>query len=200
MGILNNLFNKKDKKMAAATAFDLSVIKENLAKYTKFQWIKSERLGNVCELKDVVEDNGLVFVEFKDGSRINYQFLDDFIMKVTYDSELLDVTLDTMSTGITKSLAAGQQKSSAQVRPITPAKPENPIHSLIKKQKPNIVNVDIAVEMNIPSKELYKVVCDTFDHASADIVDYIVANMDIETIKTSIRNALEHYYETVNEQ
>src|SRR3989304_4043421 len=66
---LKNLFNTKNKMVANAHVQD---IKDSLSKYTKFQWVKSERVGTITELKDVVQEGDTVWVEFADGSRINH--------------------------------------------------------------------------------------------------------------------------------
>jgi hypothetical protein len=166
----------------------LEMIKADLSKYSKFQWIKSERVSQVCQLKDVVGERGLIFVEFQDGSRINYALMDEYILKVGSDSELLDISGEP----IPATQAQAKIKPSATV---TPIKKESPIYALLRKQKPNVQNVDISVQLNLPTMELYKVLLGSFENSEKEIVDYIVADLDVEVIKGAIKEAITKYYE-----
>lgn len=182
-----NLFKKK--KMISADKIE--ELKSHLSGFSKYQWLKTERAGAITEFLNVaVEQDGSVMVEFADGSRCKYELLSEFLIKTNNERELLDV-----EAPITAS-ANGEQKtniSNVQVR-TQPKAPDNPIHTLLKKQKPNPVNIDITMELNIPSAELYGVICQSFEDADEEIVNYIVSGLDIETIKNSVKEAIKKYY------
>jgi hypothetical protein len=40
-----------------------------------FQWVAGDRRGEILVLNDIVEDGGIVYLSFKDGSRINEEFV-----------------------------------------------------------------------------------------------------------------------------
>ena len=170
----------------------LQGIKDSLSKYQKFQWIKSERMGIVTELKDVVFDGGIIYVEFADGSRINFGLMDEFVLKIENDVELLDLQ-EPNNRALNQPMA---NVGNAVVRSSgnTVASKESPIQALLKKQKSNPVDIDIAIQLNIPAPELYTVLCGSFENADEEIVNFIVASVDVETIKTSVREALKKYY------
>ena len=149
-------------------------LKEHLSGYSKYQWLKTERAGTITEFLNVaIEQDGSVMVEFMDGSRCKYELLNEFLLKTNNDRELLDVEAPVnLNNSETKS-----KVGNASIRN-GPAIQDNPIHTLLKKQKPNPVNVDITIQMNIPSAELYNVICQSFDNADEEIVNYIVSGLD----------------------
>lgn len=165
-------------------------LKEHLAGFAKYQWLKTERAGTITEFLNVaIEQDGAMWVEFMDGSRIKYELLNEFLLKTNNESELLDV-----EAPITKNQADPKTNISNVAVRTAPKAPDNPIHALLKKQKPNAVNIDITLELNIPSAELYNVICQSFENADEEIVNYIVSGLDIETIKTSVKEAIKKYY------
>lgn len=180
-----NLFKKK--KMISSEKIE--ELREYLSGFSKYQWLKSERAGTITEFLNVaVEQDGAVWVEFMDGSRIKYELLNEYVLKTNNEHELLDVEAP---------IHAEQKTNVSNVSVRTAPKPaavDNPIHTLLKKQKPNPVNIDITIEMNIPSAELYNVICQSFENADEEIVNYIVSGLDIDTIKNSVKEAIKKYY------
>lgn len=180
-----NLF--KSKKMIAADKIE--ELKDRLSGYAKYQWLKTERAGQITEFLNVaIEQDGSVMVEFMDGSRCKYELLNEFMLKTNNAQELLDVENPIQNNGEQK-LKVGN----ASIRN-GPAVQDNPIHTLLKKQKPNPVNVDITLELNIPSADLYNVICQSFDNADEEIVNHIVSGLDINLIKESVKNAIINFY------
>jgi hypothetical protein len=180
----NPFKRNKQKKMVA----ELQILREELQKFKYYQWTKTERLGMVTEFKDIVSEGEMIFIEFADGSRINAELLDEFLIKTNIESELLEIT-DTVPQPILPE-AAG----SAKVR-ISDKHQDTPLHALLKKQKPNLVNVDISIELNIPGPELYKVICSSFDGAEEEVAEWVVQGINMETIKNIIKEGLKKYYE-----
>ena len=172
--------NKKNKMVA-----ELQILKEELQKFKYYQWLKTERIGNVTEFKDIVADGEMLFVEFADGSRINAELLDEYLLRTNMENELLE------QTAIAPQPVA--QDITAKVR-ISDKKEETPLHALLKKQKPNPVNVDISIELNIPGPELYKVICSSFDGAEEEVAEWVVQGINMDTIKNIIKEGLKKYY------
>lgn len=180
-----NLFNNNKKKMVA----ELQALREELSKFKHYQWLKTERQGNKTEFSDVVVDGENIFAEFTDGSRLNVELLDEFMLRTNNEFELLEMDGPELQTIQPQNVAT---KASVRVSPIIP---DSPISALLKKQKPNPVKVDITLELNIPSAELYKVICSSFDNAEDEIAEYIVAGINIDSIKETIKEGLKKYYE-----
>lgn len=50
-----------------------------------YQWVKTEKAGGYVKIKDIVEEDGIEFVIFNDGSRANIMMMPQYLEKV--DSE-----------------------------------------------------------------------------------------------------------------
>lgn len=182
---LKKLF-KKDKML---TTEELQSLKESLALVPAYQWVKTELTGTVCYFSDITFGDGVLFVEFTDGSRINYNLLDEMMVKLDSVDQALDINTQPVSLN-----QPVNQIGQAIIRPVAAIK-ENPIHSLLKKQKPNGVGVDISLELNMPPKDLYKVLESSFDNAQDEIVEFIVADINIDNIRASVKEAIRKFYE-----
>jgi len=183
-----NPFKKLFKKNKMINSEEIERLKERLSGYAKYQWIKGEHAGNITEFCNVcVENDGMVWIEFMDGSRINQPLLDTYLIKTNNASELLDVEkpIDQI---------AKTNISNVQIREV-PKAPDSPIQTLLKRQKPNMVGIDITLELNIPSAELYSVIISSFENAEEETINYIASGLDIEIIKESLKKAITDYYQ-----
>jgi len=177
--------NKKSKEMIS-TEERLFALKEDLSRYQFYQWLKGEHAGVVSEYRDVcIEHDGAVFVEFMDGRRCNVEQIGEMMLKTNNPGEILDVE----PAAQTQVNNANGTKVRISDKPI-----ESPLTALLKKQKPNPVNVDISIELNIPAPELYKVICGSFENAEDEIADYVVQSINMDSIRAIIKDGLKKYY------
>lgn len=183
-------FKKKNKVM---TEEQLAPLREELAAVPKFQWVKTDKAGRVTEFKDVVVVNGMILVEFTDGTRVKYDMLGDAVMRIQDDSMLLNIAPDPVANH-----GVPINNATPHVSIGTP-KPKSPIHALLEKQKSNPVPVEISIEMNLPPVSLYKVLSQSFDNADDDIVEFIVADLDVPMIRDAVRRAITNFYTGTNE-
>jgi hypothetical protein len=73
---------------------------------------------------------------------------------------------------------------------------DNPIVSLLEKQKPNWVEVGINLKLNLPTKNLYNVLNSSFEDAEDEIIEFVVRDLDIEIIKESLRINIKDIYKS----
>lgn len=182
--------NKKKNKM---TEEQLIPYWEELSAVPKFQWVKTDKAGQVCEFKGVSHQNGMILVEFTDGTRVNYDLLGDAVMKILDDSMLLEINGSPVQQAPVPAKAAPIGNVS-----IGKTQEENPIHALLKKQKDNPVPIEITVHMNLPPVALYGVLSSSFDNADEEIVDYVVSGIDVTKIKEAVKEAIINFYKDNN--
>jgi len=184
-----NKFIKKKKSMSPE---QIAEIKEGLTRYKEFQWVKGENIGSVTYLKDVIEEDGIVFVTFTDNNRCNISLLDQYILKLGSGDAALDIFEN-------KSVKAAVEQSGAaivgQSRLNVPAQKLSPIQELLRKRKPNTVNISIELTLNVPPTELLEVLRDSFDNAEEEVVEFVLNSISQEDIKTSVRKALAEFYQ-----
>ena len=189
-GLIKKIINKK-KKMDNIEEIDVEILDNELKPFV-YKWTKGDLNGSVCEYKDVYRDGpaGIIWVNFSDGSRINYELLDEYMIRLE-PSAVVDLDQSEIAGEITPQKNV---RNSLNGQPQQRIKNENPIVSLLEKQKPNWVDVSIKLELNLPTKSLYNVLTSSFDNAEDEIIEFVVRDLDLEVVKESLRINIRQIY------
>jgi len=186
----------KDYKMELDTSKNTEDLLEDF-KLLEFQWIKGENAGGVEYFSHMVEEGSIEFLVFKSGLRLNKKLLNEFVEtfpispvnlgETPSDIPKINSKSEVNSINYTKNSPLGVKVNKA-----------SPIYGLLSKQKPNMVDVDISIKINLPPKELYSVLTNSFDGAREEIVDYVISSLNIDDIKKSLSDSiLNTYYEDI---
>jgi protease II len=186
------MFKKFKKIIDIMMDKDLSELKEDYSQ-SSYQWIKGENISQVQHYKDLVNENGKTYVLFTDGNRMSTDLLEEFMIRVEKGYE--EVSLDSApqeneTQNISKSSVKpreSEQKKSILVE-------ENPIFSLLSKQKENWVDVDLKLSINLPPKSLWDILISSFDDAEKDILEFVTKDLDIEVVRQSLRESIKEIY------
>ena len=193
--LIRSIFKKKNNmNFAEKTLEELDIELKN----SDFQWIKGEQTGMVEKYHSVIEVGEMRFVSFQGGGRMNVELL----------SEFMDIFPSTpVDFGIPQPAPANSQsKKSADKRgsvnsidygsSVQVGVEESPIYKLLKKQKPNWVNVNISLKLNLPTKSLYNVLVTSFEDAETEIASYVTEGVEIEDIRNAIAESIKtSFYE-----
>ena len=171
---------------------------DNELKIFSYKWTKGDRDGQVCEYESIFKDptTGIIWVNFKDGSRINHGLINEYMMPLD--------PVQLGNTQVAKIIATPEERvfTSGPVKNVM--LPENnvmkadsnPIVSLLEKQKPNWVEVGIKLKLNLPTKNLYQVLTSSFEDADEEIIEFVVKDLDLEIIKESLRINIREIYKS----
>ncbi len=168
---------------------DVEILDRELKPFL-YKWTKGDNSGTVCEYESVFKDptSGILWINFKGGTRINYSLLNEYMMQI--DSSSIVHNEPVVQTNLPiKNVMLSESK--AKVPDL-----ENPIVSLLQKQKPNWVEVGINLKLNLPTKNLYNVLSSSFDDAEEEIIEFVVRDLDIELIKESLRINIKDIYKS----
>lgn len=172
------------KRKRKKTKMEVEAIENRLANFKSFQWVKSENAGNVCRFAGVEEDDGAQYVRFDDGSRVNYELLDEYV-------KCLDIEIEEIRADPTNGYRA--QVGTAKLGPVAVVQ-QSPVRALLDKQKANPTEVQISLSLNIPTAQLYGVIRESFDGAEEDIINYIVESIDINLVREAVKKTLTEHY------
>lgn len=177
------------------------------AKAKQYQWNKSDNFGKIVEV--VSSDDKMTF--FTDGSQIFNDVIDEFLTEVI-DGIIPfpgaeEVSIDGPSDSYSKSdpstdiLYAKEKK----VQTVSSDELQNSaITTLIKKlSSKNIETIDTKLNINIPKKNVAKILIENSDDSREEIIKYIVSvaveqieiNNLQEFLKEEITNFINKYYE-----
>ena len=197
-----NLLKKiigKNNKMENVEELDIEVLDKELKPFA-YKWTKGDNNGVVCEYDNVYKDGttGVLWVNFKGGTRINYSLMNEYMIQIDAIANS-PIALPPSSVNNTqlrqpsvRNVMLPDDNNSSSVKSI------NPITSLLEKQKPNWVEVDIKLKLNLPSKSLYNVLTTSFDDADSEIIEFVVRDLDLEIIKESLRINIKEIYKSTN--
>jgi hypothetical protein len=193
---LRKILNKKNN-MENPQEIDIEYL-DNELKIFSYKWTKGDRDGQVCEYESIFKDptTGIIWVNFKDGSRINHGLMNEYMMSIE--------PFQLGNTQVAKIIATPEERAFNNVPVKNVMLPENnsikadsnPIVSLLEKQKPNWVEVGIKLKLNLPTKNLYQVLTSSFEDADEEIIEFVVKDLDLEIIKESLRINIREIYKS----
>lgn len=193
---LKDLFRKKNEmSLKEKTLEEIQEFLQN----KDFQWLKGEQMGNIERYKSVEQDEstGMVFVNFTSGGRMNVELIQDYMD--IFPSQSVDYfSQATSETPKQPKLPQPSHVSPAPKQRNTISAVEledSPIYTLLKKQKPNWVNVNISLKLNLPTKNLHGVLTSSFEDAEREIVNYVTEGIDIEDIRAALADSILAYYD-----
>lgn len=171
---------------------------DNELKIFSYKWTKGDRNGQVCEYESIFKDptTGIIWVNFKDSSRINYSLIGEYMIQID--------PIQLGNTQVAKIITTPEERNQVNAPVRNVMLPEsnsikveaNPIVSLLEKQKPNWVEVGIKLKLNLPTKNLYQVLTGSFEDADDEIIEFVVKDLDLEIIKESLRINIREIYKS----
>jgi hypothetical protein len=190
---LKDLFRKENKMSLKEKTLEEI---EDFLQSKDFQWLKGDQMGNIERYKSVEQDDstGMIFVNFVSGGRMNVELIQDYMdifpsQKVDYESKALEVpSVQKLTPVVKEQVKTKNTVSSVELE-------DSPIYTLLKKQKPNWVNVSISLKLNLPTKNLHGVLTSSFEEAEKEIVDYVTEGIDIEDIRAALAESILAYYD-----
>jgi hypothetical protein len=188
--LLKKIIRKKNK-MENIEEIDIEHLDKELKPFV-YKWTKGDNDGEICEYEDLYKDptTGIIWINFKGGSRINYLLLNDFMLQIE-PSAVKEEAIEQLANLPMRNVMLSDNKSKVTL-------PDNPIVSLLQKQKPNWVEVGINLKLNLPTKNLYNVLTSSFEDAEEEIIEFVVRDLDIELIKDSLRINIKDIYNKGN--
>ena len=127
--LLKRIVKRKKNNMENIEEIDIEFLDKELKPFL-YKWTKGDNAGNVCEYESVFKDptTGIIWINFKGGTRINYGLLNEYMMQIDSSSIVHNEPVVQNNLPI-KNVMLSESKSKVPNL-------ENPIVSLLQKQKP----------------------------------------------------------------
>jgi len=184
---------------------DLPKTREEEFAECTFEWVKTERVGDISKFKTFLVENDIEYVVFQDNTRINSALLGDIVMMHKSEFDLMTVREDFAEV-----LPKEEVHVSVERLPMTPPaqavievkQPEkdNPVHALLRKAKKKKQKLLLQLELQLPSEEMYTIISDNFENGDDEIVEFIMAELSPDLIKRAINSALRDKYTNKQKQ
>jgi len=162
-----------------------------------YQWVKGDYIGRVETVKENLDENGLNFVIFESGKRINFDLLLEYLMevpehqaKIAEESAILE-NAKQAHPSIIETPVSSSPKSSHN----------SPVMQLLLNQKKEENStLEVSLDIKIPKKEMVDVLRVSFgDEIEDDLYQYIHNQLDYnfikEAVQEKIKKFIQEYYE-----
>lgn len=170
-----------------------------------YQWVKGDYIGRVETVKDNLDENGLSFITFESGKRINADLLLEYLMevpehqaKIAEESALTDKFPEPELSNITPSNAPVSNRVPVQQSKINSNSPV--MQLLLNQKKEEDESIEVTLQIKIPKKDMIDVLRVSFgDEINGDLYQYIHNQLDDASIKEAvqekIKKFIQEYYE-----
>ena len=158
-----------------------------------YQWVKGDRIGDIVEWEgDIVNDDGLNFLIFKDGSRGNESLMGDYFLEIPSREEtFIDMNMAApvpnplpreSNPPLTRVPDGFPQPGNFEAAP----QPVSAIAKLLNDSKKTKTTLKLTIIADIPPTELMKVLSESYDDGEKQVLDYLSANVDVSDVKNQI--------------
>lgn len=177
---------------------------DTLEEIKQYQWIKGDNFGKVVE----VEKEDDEFIYFTDGSQIFKNVVKEFLEEVK-DGNLPFPGGDEIAAKLEENAEAAIEQPKATIQVSSPkvksnlSKIDNPLKQLVSKlSKKNVESFSTTFGLNIPSKDIFSMLNETFEDDSSELIDVItqsaIDQIEInklqEFLKEEVTNYIKNYY------
>jgi len=158
-----------------------------------YQWVKGDRLGDIVEWEgDIINEDGLNFLIFKDGSRGNESLMGDYFLEIPSREEtFIDMNMAAPAPNtfpresnppLTRVPNDFPQPGNFEATP----QPVSAIAKLLNDSKKTKTTLKITIIADIPPPDLMKVLSESYDDGEKQVLDYLSANVDVSDVKNQI--------------
>ena len=148
-----------------------------------YQWIKGEKAGDVVKSdSEIVEEGGIQFLNFLDGSRCNASLLGDYILEIADDSPDSLIMLNDMAP---QPLQRVEPAAVSQVvKQEEPVKTASPLEALLLSSKKSVQQVAITIKIDVPPFDLIKVLASSFEDGQVQVLKYLQDSITPEMVES----------------
>jgi hypothetical protein len=183
--------------------FNTSIMQEKIEKTREeifqdshFEWVKTERQGDVCRFKEIVFENDIEYVVFIDNTRVRTDLIGDVVLAHQHPDEILGIRPDT--EGLLESTAARYTPSSPaqpHTHQVLHVKEVDPVLSILEKTKKRTEKVSITLTLKIPAPELYNVIKENFDNVEDVLLQNVMDQIHDNLLRDALKKELQNIYQ-----
>jgi len=163
-----------------------------------YQWVKGDYIGRVETVKENLDENGLNFVIFESGKRINQDLLLEYLMEVPEHQAKI---AEESAIAQTEDVISPVNSSPIINSPLQPKVSNSPVMQLLLNQKKEEEgSIEVELNVKIPKREMIDVLRVSFgDEIEDDLYQYIHNQLDYsviqEAVQEKIKKFIQEYYE-----
>jgi hypothetical protein len=187
---LDNLDNMK-------TPYDVELppSPEEKLQNSSYEWVKTERAGEVCKFKEIIKEGNTEYIGFTDGTRVRSSLVGDVVLQHEHPAEILGANelaikpVQHLTSVIQHPtvIPSPTLKPTEVTVPQTPTRIEtSPVLSILEKSKKKKKKVQFDFMMEIPSSDVLSIIKENFDASETELFDFFVSKIDKKKFVSAI--------------
>jgi hypothetical protein len=174
--------------------------REEVFQGSHFEWVKTERQGEVCQFQEFLVLDGVEYVVFTDSSRVRYDLIGDVVLQHQYPEEILGDDLALARSILPPpspppSPAASQPQFVLEQQPITSLREIDPVTAILEKTKKKTEKISLTLTLKIPAPELYNVIKENFDNAEDVLLQNVMEQIHDNLLREALKRELQNIYQ-----
>jgi len=164
-----------------------------------FQWLKGDKASEFVKWDgEIVNDDGINYMVFLDGSRANEELINNFFIEVPSENEpffikeFASAQPGQQTHHPFSSLGVERNPPLQRVEHIPTGSPEwvSPVGKLLTDSKKTKSTVNVAIVVDIPPVDLMKVLSDSYDDGEKQVLEYLAGTISTEDIRRQIAHQI----------
>lgn len=164
-----------------------------------YQWLKGDRAAEFVKWSgEIVNDDGINYMIFQDGSRANEELINDFFIEVPSENEPFFVKEFAMAQPGQQPhqsfppLGAERNPPLQRVEHVPTGSAEwtTPVGKLLADSKKTKSTVNVAIVVDIPPVDLMRVLSDSYEDGEKQVLEYLAGTISTEDIRRQIAHQI----------
>lgn len=164
--------------------------REELYAESTFEWIKTDRSGDICKFDKFDQENSTEYVYFVDGTRIRTSLIGDVVLMHPPGSEIIGNELalpgfrDLSTQSFPQAPTNFPKIEQSQVIQV------NPVVAIFEKSRKRTETLKLNLTVKIPHIDLYHVMRDNFGDVDDILLSNVMEQIQENVLKEAIRKQL----------
>ncbi len=179
--------------------------REEIFAESHFEWIKTEREGDVCKFDHFLQENDIEYVVFHDGSRVRGDLVGDVVLMHSHESEILGAEVLTpiqpMNDTILNHVRA--EHMGEIVKPVATAhapsvvvhRPIDPVREIFDKSKKKSEKITLTLNLKILPPDLYHVIKENFENTDEILLQSAMDQIHDTILREALKKELQSIYQ-----
>jgi len=168
--------------------------REEVYAESHFEWVKTERQGDVCKFQTILFENDVEYILFTDGTRIRTDLVGDIVLAHQYQEEIIGFAppLTSEAPYVDPILKQEQQLTQTATRVLSEI---DPVVSILEKTKKKTEKITLTLNLKIPAPDLYNVIKENFDNTDEILLDSVMEQIHDNLLKDALKKELQNIYQ-----
>jgi hypothetical protein len=173
--------------------------REEIYSESHFQWIKTERQGDVSKFKNFLFENDTEYVVFQDGTRVRTDLVGDVVLMHQYAEEILPLASENpihQSDDILNHVKTEYRPFTENTVTEKPYVSQiDPVKEIFEKSKKKTEKITLTIPLKILPPDLYHVIKDNFENVDDVLLQAAMNQIHDSLLRDCLRKELQTIYQ-----